>query len=706
MLRQEADYPAEPESEARARRDAAAAATRWGVDADDLELVVSELVSNAIVHAHGDLRLTLRFVRDTLTVEVADHSSDLPVPSRPGESDQRGRGLLIVGKVAREWGVRLGPHGKIVWADLAARRFSNSAVEPDSGGEEAEQSAATQVAEHPTSTGNRGTTTRVRRTRLLPRVRTPTVFVAVLGLAVTIVLTILARANYAHTEQRLTTLQTSLTGQLLETAPLQIESTLDRVAGLSAESSDPVTTFEASMAPSMQPRGRFVSSSLTLVTPEGPRVIAHLGAASIRDPQGTVATGLYERTASSSSLVTTRAVSQGVQRLGYLVSARGPAGIYVVGAAQQLPAGSHIAVPASSPDAQLNVAIYYGKSVNANNLIATNAPSLPLSGSTSTVTESFGSGWLTLVAAPRSPLSGRLPENLPWAILAAGLALTAAAAVIAEWLGRRRSLAEAAAGESRQMYRQQRDIAEALQGALLPRQMPSPPGVDIAARYIPATQSIDVGGDWYSVIRASPERFVFVVGDVSGHGVSAATSMAPLRFTIRALAKLGMEPAEILERAADEIDISDGHFATVLVGMVDLATESVTLASAGHLPPLFVSHLGSRYLDLLTGPPLGLDRDSYEAKTFEFPAGATLIAFTDGLIERRGTDIQERMDFLAAAARGLEGDSDAYMAGILGELPGVDHEDDVALLVIRRPDSSINVHADDLAGARASEAQV
>ena len=109
MLRQEADYPAEPESEARARRDAVAVATAWGVDADDLELVVSELVSNAIVHAGGDLRLSLRLDADTLTVEVADQSSDLPVPSRPDGSDQRGRGLLIVGKIARVWGVRLGP---------------------------------------------------------------------------------------------------------------------------------------------------------------------------------------------------------------------------------------------------------------------------------------------------------------------------------------------------------------------------------------------------------------------------------------------------------------------------------------------------------------------------------------------------------------------------------------------------------------------
>ena len=220
--------------------------------------------------------------------------------------------------------------GKIVWADLAARRVSNSAVEPGSGGEEVEQSAARQVADQPTSTGSGGTATRVRRTRSLPRVRTPTVVVAVLGLAITIVLTILARANYGHTEQRLTTLQTSLTGQLLETAPLQIESTLDRVAGLSAESSDPVSTFETSMAPSMQPPGRFVSSSLILVTPGGPQVIAHLGAASIGDPQSSVATALYSRGELNLACHDSGGVTRSPE-VGLLsFSARGPAGIYVV----------------------------------------------------------------------------------------------------------------------------------------------------------------------------------------------------------------------------------------------------------------------------------------------------------------------------------------------------------------------------------------
>jgi hypothetical protein len=95
------------------------------------------------------------------------------------------------------------------------------------------------------------------------------VTVVILGLAVTATITVLARANYVHTEQRLTALQTSLTGQLLQTAPLQIESTLDRVAGLSAESSNSVATFDSAMAPLMKPKGQFISSSLVVVLPSG-----------------------------------------------------------------------------------------------------------------------------------------------------------------------------------------------------------------------------------------------------------------------------------------------------------------------------------------------------------------------------------------------------------------------------------------------------
>ena len=560
---------------------------------------------------------------------------------------------------------------------VAARISGASLMDLATATQTAEPSAAERAVPSP------GAPLRVRTLRL----RMPTLIVVILGLVVTVVLTILARGNYTDTEQRLTALQTRLTGQLLETAPLQIESTLDRVAGLSAESNDPVATFESAIAPSMRPRGQFVSSSLVLVPSTGPRVLAHLGATPIRNPEGAVSTAIYERAARSTSLVTTRAVSHGVQRLGFLVSAHGPGGTFVVGAGQQLPAAAHIAIPAGSPEAQLNVALYYGKRVRPSDLIATNSPSLPISGTSSRVTESFGTSWLTLVAAPSSPLTGGWAENLPWVILVAGLALTASAAVIAEWLARRRSLAETVAGETHELYQEQRIVAETLQVALLPKDLPLLRGFDVAARYLPATRGVEVGGDWYSVTPVDPDRFVFVVGDVSGHGISAASTMAILRFTIRALAKLGLPPAEILERANGEINVVDGgHFATALIGSVDISAGTLTLASAGHLPPLLVRPSGSAYVDLAVRPPLGLRQLSFEERTIEFACGSTLVAFTDGLVERRDTGIDAGLDRLAFVASSPEAAPSNVMASVLADLPGPDHEDDVAFLVIRRLD--------------------
>jgi serine phosphatase RsbU (regulator of sigma subunit) len=510
------------------------------------------------------------------------------------------------------------------------------------------------------------------------------VVVAILGLGVTGVITVLARANYVHTEQRLTALQTSLTGQLLQTAPLQIESSLDRVAGLSAESPDPVGTYKSAMSPSMKPRGEFVSSSLVAVMPSGPIVLAHLGAAPIRNPKSPAATASYENAANTSSLVTTRVVSHGVQRLGYLVSAHGSRGTLVVAAGQQLPVDSQLSIPAGSPDSQLEIALYYGKTAVSGNLIATNSPHVPIRGTVSTATVAFGTGWLTLVAAPRSALAGRWAENLPWVILAAGLILTASVVLIVEYLARRRKAAETVAGQTRELYQEQREISRSLQLALLPKVLPSVNGADVAAQYLPPPSGIEVGGDWYSLTSVDHERFVFSIGDVSGHGISAANTMATLRFGIRALAKLGMAPAEILERASDQIEDEDNHIATALVGMVNASTSEIALASAGHLPPLLVSPSTCRYLDLPPGPPLGMRRRSYETVTFGFKSGETLIAFTDGLIEKREETIDAGMRHLAMLAGSREDSAPGVISGILGELPGAEHKDDVAILVVRR----------------------
>ena len=260
-----------------------------------------------------------------------------------------------------------------------------------------------------------------------------------------------------------------------------------------------------------------------------------------------------------------------------------------------MPGNRRIVIPSSSPDAGLNIAIYFGKTTSSAALVETNVSHLPLTGTVSTAVVPFGSSVLTLVISPRSPLTGRWSELLPWGILVVGLLLTIGLVAMTERLVRRRQCAEQLAEENRRLYGEQRNVSLTLQRSLLPKELPTIDGVEFAARYIPGESGIEVGGDWYSAIAIDDHRFAFVVGDVSGRGLAAATIMAGLRYTIRAYATLGYDPARILEMASKEINIgSDGHFATVLVGLVDNDRREVTMANAGHLPALLLNQRTER----------------------------------------------------------------------------------------------------------------
>ena len=187
-------------------------------------------------------------------------------------------------------------------------------------------------------------------------------------------------------------------------------------------------------------------------------------------------------------------------------------------------------------------------------------------------------------------------------------------------------------------------MSETLQRSLLPRRLPAIPGWEFAARYVPATKGAEIGGDWYSVVEVDDHRFAVVIGDVSGHDMAAAGVMAALRYTIRTLAKLGIPPDEILDRAAKELDATtDDHFATVLVGWWTLRMQEITLASAGHPPPLMVMTDAPS----TSGPPWhagGRPADpAAEPITVHFVPGSTLVGFTDGLIEQRGQSLDARL---------------------------------------------------------------
>ena len=358
---------------------------------------------------------------------------------------------------------------------------------------------------------------------------------------------------------------------------------------LRAKHRTPSLTFRRVIAPSMAPAGPFATASLVLVRGGHVEVLARAGAKPINNPTGSTATALYERAAKSAIPRHHQSRGQGTAGFGYLMPFVGPGGTYVATAGQALPGNRRIAIPSKSPDAGLNIAIYFGRTTRRAALVETNVVHLPLRGTVSTAVVPFGSSVLTLVIAPTSPLAGRWSELLPWGILVIGLLLTVGLFVMTERLVRRRRAAERLAEENRRLYREQRNVSLTLQRSLLPKALPTIDGVEFAARYLPGESAVEVGGDWYSAIAIDDHRFAFVVGDVSGRGLAAATIMAGLRYTIRAYAAIGYSPDRILEMASKEINIeSDGHFATVLVGLVDNDRRQITLANAGHLPPLLL----------------------------------------------------------------------------------------------------------------------
>ncbi|HLX77844.1 MAG TPA: SpoIIE family protein phosphatase [Acidimicrobiales bacterium] len=507
--------------------------------------------------------------------------------------------------------------------------------------------------------------------------------VLVLGLVVTAGLSAGAQFSYQHNQQRLTSLQTSLTGSALDATPIEFERRLGPVVEVVANSSDPIRVFRRIIGPSMRPAGPFAAASLIALHDGKPTFLAHLGLAPIRNRTGKVATALYELAAKSGTLVTTRVVGHGIQKFGYMMAASGTRGTFVVSGAQSVPIAEVIKVPKNSPDAGLNVAIYFGRKIDPSSLVASTGGRLPLVGTVSKVVVPFGSSVLTLVASPKTALAGGLSEFLPWLIAGAGTVLVVAIVVLVERLMRRRRQAELLAAQNAQLFAEQRDVAETLQRSFLPSAMPEIPGVEVGAVYLPSRRGAEVGGDWYSVI-GGDERFTFVVGDVSGRGIEAASTMATLRYTIRAYANVGLEPEDILDYANKELSFErTGRFATVLIGSVSNQNRELRLASAGHYPPILVADGQSEFIEVPIGPPLGVADALYRSSRISIPSCAMVIAYTDGLFERRGELIDIGLERLRAQSVQVASTVDDRLRTIISALVGSGGDDDIAILGIK-----------------------
>lgn len=230
-------------------------------------------------------------------------------------------------------------------------------------------------------------------------------------------------------------------------------------------------------------------------------------------------------------------------------------------------------------------------------------------------------------------------------------------------------------------------LALALQHSLLPPSVPSTDELEVVVRYRAGADG--VRGDLYDVVPLGAGRVALVVGDVPGRGVRAAAVMGQLRAAVRTCARLGLRPGEaveVLDGLVGELGARsfDAQIATCLYGVFDPYTRELVLASAGHPPPVARTAAGGvNRLDVEVGAPLGLG-DLPREDRLRLTPGTVLALFTDGLVARRGGDVDDGLDALCRALAAGPDDLDELANAVLAEL-ATGSADDVALVLARIP---------------------
>jgi len=497
------------------------------------------------------------------------------------------------------------------------------------------------------------------------------------------------------TEERLLETQTEQAATVLSTAIFLIQQPLTtalQVQAAAGPDGDP-SVFRRTFAVNVGKEGIFVSASLWQSEGRGFTRLAAVGRPPGIAPRGPEIRDFLGRAADSTTSVVEHVVVGERSRIAYaLADMRTGFVIYVERA---IPADRRSPVDRDSAFASLHYAIYLGEQTRLGDLTTTDVDpaGLPLEGTTHTTTVPFGDTVLTLVTQPTEHLGSTLSHRLPLILLLGGLVLSVATAYVARRLVASQLQAETDSTTINELYQrinsnyeEQREVFVRLQRALLPHVIPQIPELEVASRYVAGAEGVEIGGDWYSLIDVDEDRYAFVVGDVSGKGVDAVAEMARARFTLRAYLADGNDPATALAKCSHQFDVTrDGHIITAVVGVGTWRTGEVVAVSAGHPPPLLVTADGTSHVPMSVGPPLGVGPSSYELTRFTMPPGSTLLAYTDGLVERRGEDIDTGLRRLVEAVD-LHGEAPVsdLLTSLLDTLRGEGAPDDIALLALRR----------------------
>ena len=351
-----------------------------------------------------------------------------------------------------------------------------------------------------------------------------------------------------------------------------------------------------------------------------------------------------------------------------------------------MPKNRRAAIDRNSAFADLGYALYLGDSVDSRDLLASSTGGALLHGR-----RAFHHGALRRheVAGgdDTAQAAGRIsPRGLWWTLGSLGLALTLGAATL---VGRLRAAAgtpRSSRHENAHLYAEQRSVAQTLQHSLLAEAFPEVGGLEFGARYVAGVEGIDIGGDWYDVVRVEPGKVLLLVGDVSGRGLEAATMMASLRYAARGVRRggslAGRDPHEALgareRRSRRALRHGPLCIARHRHRSGDRRERRPSGTAARHAKPRRKSSRTT------IGVPVGVGgTPTYAEVEFAFPCGSTLLLYTDGAIERRGERLDVGVQRLRDVSRGVDGSLEVFLDRIVSGVLADGAADDTALLGVR-----------------------
>jgi len=683
--------------------------------ADDAALVAAELLANAVQHGSPPVVVCVRGRQGRLTLEVRDGSSRSPVRPAPSMSNMTGRGLALVEALTAEWGVRReSDGGKTVWCELRADADVNRVPE-DLGPVLAqwEDNAATAEPRHTVVLGDVPTVFLLEakahidnlvREFSLAAAAGETGEVSVpphLARLIDTVVHGFADARAAIKRQALAAssrgeIRTALTLHLPLTAADAGEAYLRaldeaddyaRAARLlTLETPSEHRLFRRWYVGAVIDQLRAISGGTALppVQTFEDRLVSEVRRLSVAQRMSERAARLQRVTAALARARTPEDVAGAVVFEGVSALGASGGGLLVPSAD-----GEHITVPG---------AVGYGEELVGQLRAERIDAALPAAAAIRTQE----AVWIE----SRDERDSRFPELR--GMEAATIAMCAVPLVVGDrTIGAlrfsfdtrklfdedERNFVQALAAQTAitlqrtELYAAERQASLELQRALLPGQLLPVPGWDVAAHYSPAGDQ-EAGGDFYDVIPVAGGRMVAVVGDVMGRGVQAAAAMAQIRSTIRAYALDDPEPASVFKRVDAFFDaLNRSQLVTVLYLLVDPGHGTVRVANAGHLQPVLVDSHGARLVAGDGGLPFGVQPEDRPVIDIELEPGAALVVIPDGLVERRGEDIDEGIQRVLDIAAGAgAGSAAAMLSRVVGGMAsaGLPHDDDVTALVLRR----------------------